>query len=109
MNTNINIMPSLRSVIFEDCPYLKALLQLLLQNNITPKQELKIKSCPILAERYNKEKEGTQPLSHSDWSKISHISSIEIDDQIIQPKILFCLAGNFFLSLFIYFVWFLFS
>jgi Leucine-rich repeat (LRR) protein len=65
----ISIMPQLRDLMILDCPLLRALPDYVLA---APIQELRIRRCPILTNRYGKEEMG------EDWQKISHIPKIHI-------------------------------
>ncbi|XP_024040570.1 putative disease resistance protein RGA1 [Citrus clementina] len=66
----IIIMPRLSSLTISSCPKLKALPDHLLQK--TTLQELYIRRCYILEERYREE-------TGEDWPKIRHIPNIEIE------------------------------
>ncbi|KAH9689066.1 hypothetical protein KPL70_015333 [Citrus sinensis] len=66
----IIIMPRLSSLTISSCPELKALPDHLLQK--TTLQELYIRRCYILEERYREE-------TGEDWPKIRHIPNIEIE------------------------------
>lgn len=63
---NISIMPRLSSLCIDCCPKLKLLPDCIHQT--TTLQELSIRGCPILEERYRGE----------DWHKISHIPNVEL-------------------------------
>ncbi|XP_073259627.1 putative disease resistance protein RGA1 [Populus alba] len=60
----ISIMPQLRELMIVNCPLLRALPDYVLA---APLQELIIRRCPILTNRYGEEKRGEV------WQKISHI------------------------------------
>nr|TKS04597.1 hypothetical protein D5086_0000143220 [Populus alba] len=60
----ISIMPQLRELMIVNCPLLRALPDYVLA---APLQELIIRRCPILTNRYGEEKMGEV------WQKISHI------------------------------------
>ncbi|KAL9373038.1 hypothetical protein Peur_035282 [Populus x canadensis] len=60
----ISIMPQLQDLMILDCPLLRALPDYVLA---APIQELRIRRCPILTNRYGEEKMG------EDWQKISHM------------------------------------
>ncbi|KAK2979512.1 hypothetical protein RJ640_008396 [Escallonia rubra] len=65
----IRIMPCLRYLKLSHCNKLKMLPQPLLQ--MTPLNKLRIHSCPLLQQRYQKER-------GEDWMKISHIPKSRI-------------------------------
>ncbi|XVF86760.1 hypothetical protein PTKIN_Ptkin18bG0068700 [Pterospermum kingtungense] len=71
---HVTVMPCLHSLTINYCLNLKALPSHLLHN--TTLQELHIRGCPLLGERF---KRGTE----EDWPSISHIPSIQIDDDLV--------------------------
>ncbi|KAJ4718811.1 Disease resistance protein [Melia azedarach] len=66
---NVEIMPRLSSLQIYDCPKLKAVPDRILQK--TTLENLVIRDCPILKERYNKQ-------TGQEFSTISHIPKINI-------------------------------
>ncbi|KAK8524859.1 hypothetical protein V6N12_029712 [Hibiscus sabdariffa] len=70
---SVAIMPRLHSLTINYCVELKALPSHLLRNTML--QELHIKGCPVLGERLEKGR-------GVDWPSISHISTIQIDDEL---------------------------
>ncbi|XVF25086.1 hypothetical protein REPUB_Repub13aG0183600 [Reevesia pubescens] len=71
---NVTIMPRLHSLTINYCLKLRALPSHLLHN--TTLQELRIRGCPVLAERFEKGR-------GEDWPSISHIPTIQIDDELV--------------------------
>ncbi|XP_058107650.1 putative disease resistance protein RGA3 [Magnolia sinica] len=74
LNVGAGSIPSLFQLCIESCDMLKALPEL---QHLTSLQELKIRDCPILDNRCQKE-------VGEDWNKIAHIPSITIDGRKIQ-------------------------
>ncbi|EOY27016.1 NB-ARC domain-containing disease resistance protein, putative [Theobroma cacao] len=73
-STSEVIMPHLRSLTINYCLKLKALPGHLLHN--TTLQELHIRGCPVLGARFEKGR-------GEDWPSISHIPTIQIDDELV--------------------------
>ncbi|XP_022714536.1 uncharacterized protein LOC111274167 [Durio zibethinus] len=71
---SVTIMPRLHSLTIHYCLKLKALPSHLLHNTML--QELHVRGCPVLGERFKKG-------SGEDWPSISHIPTIQIDDQLV--------------------------
>uniref|UniRef100_A0A2N9IGI5 AAA+ ATPase domain-containing protein n=1 Tax=Fagus sylvatica TaxID=28930 RepID=A0A2N9IGI5_FAGSY len=70
----VTIMPRLQTLIIDNCPKLKSLPDFL---PTIPMKSLTIFNCPILGERCGRQ-------TGEEWSKISHIPTIEIDFFSVQ-------------------------